>query len=185
VSFFTDEISFLGFKLSANGILPLKDKIQVIKVFPTPKTIKQAQFFLGLANFYRRFIPNFSKIAIPITQFIYNEFKWTDQQEIAFATLKERLILPPLLAIPDISKNFVLTTIASHKCMGATLEQRNEDGSFAGVIGYFSKRFQGSQLNYSVQKEEFLTTIETLRQYRHLLIGKHFVLRTDHCSLIL
>ena len=81
------------------------------------------------------------------------------------------------------TKEFVLTTDASHDCMGATLEQRNDDGSLAGVVGYWFKRLQGSQLNYSVQEQEFLAVVEALKQYRHLLIGKHFVLKTDHFSL--
>lgn len=181
--FFTKETSFLGFKLSTEGILPLNDKVQAVREFPTPTTVKQAQSFLGLANFYRRFIPNFSKIAAPLTQFTSNKATWSTEQDVAFSTLKKLLISPPVLIIPDVNKEFVLTTDASHECMGATLEQRNSDGSLAGVVGYWSKRLQGSQLNYSVQEQEFLAVVETLKQYRHLLIGKHFVLKTDHFSL--
>lgn len=181
--FFTNETSFLGFKLSPNGILPLDDKMKVVKDFPTPTTAKSAQSFMGLASFYRRFIPNFSKIASPIIQYMHGKSSWSRPQEMAFATLKQHLTSPPILTIPDITKNFVLTTDASHECIGATLEQFNPDGTLDGVIGYFSKRLQGSQLNYSVQEQEFLAVIEALRQYRHLLIGKHFKLRTDHFSL--
>lgn len=181
--FFRKETSFLGFKLSTNGILPLHDKVQAVREFPTPTSIKQAQSFLGLANFYRRFIPNFSKIAAPLTQFTSKKSVWSTEQDVAFATLKERLTSSPVLLVPDLKKDFVLTTDASHECMGATLEQRNSDGSLAGVVGYWSKRLQGSQLNYSVQEQEFLAVVEALKQYRHLLIGKHFILRTDHFSL--
>lgn len=181
--FFTEETTFLGFKLSSKGILPLDDKIKVVRDFPTPVTARAAQSFMGLVNFYRRFIRGFSKIAAPINQFMHDKCPWSPEQDAAFAILKQSLITPPVLVIPDLTQEFVLTTDASHYCVGATLEQRNSAGKLSGVIAYYSKRLQGSQLNYTVQEKEFLGIILALRQYRHLLIGKHFVLRTDHFSL--
>ena len=181
--FFCQQTTFLGFHLSNQGILPIDDKISIIRDFPKPSTPKNAMSFMGLANFYRRFIKDFSKIAGPINQYMSGKTSWSTSQDNAFNILKDKLISAPILAIPDLTKDFVLTTDASQTCVGATLEQRNSDGSFAGVIGYFSKRLQGSQLNYSAQEQEFLGIIEALRQYRHLLIGKHFTLRTDHYSL--
>lgn len=180
---FTKDTTFLGFQLSDRGIRPLEDKIASIREFPVPNTTKKAMSFLGLASFYRRFIPQFSKIAGPLYDFVHDKAKWSSAQEISFETLKSALISPPVLIVPDLSNQFVLTTDASHSCVGAVLEQRDSNGKLQGVVSYYSKRLMGAELNYTVQEQECLGIIRALQHFRHLLIGRHFTLRTDHYSL--
>jgi hypothetical protein len=180
---FTTNTTFLGFQLSDRGIRPLEDKIAAVRDFPVPDTAKKAMSFLGFASFYRRFIPKFSVIAAPLYDFIHDKARWSTPQDIAFETLKSALITPPLLIVPDLTKTFVLTTDASHDCIGAVLEQREKNGKLAGVVSYYSKRLLGAEGNYTVQEQECLGIIRALLHFRHLLIGRHFILRTDHYSL--
>ncbi|GME76575.1 unnamed protein product [Ambrosiozyma monospora] len=97
---FLDKVSFLGYEVSAAGVLPDKEKIYVIVNWPTPKTIKEAQPFIGLAGFYRRFIANFSQIATPLHRFIDKLEDWSSDQDNAFRTFKQKLSSSPVLVTP-------------------------------------------------------------------------------------
>ncbi|KAA8899042.1 hypothetical protein TRICI_006410 [Trichomonascus ciferrii] len=133
--FCTQDTSFLGFRLTSEGISPMNDNITAIVEFPSPKTRKKAMSFMSLVNFYRRFIVHVSVISRPIVLFMSGKASWGSQQETAFKLLKKKLITAPVLIAPDFSKIFVLTTDASNHCLGATLEQYDQ-GRLLGVIAY-------------------------------------------------
>ena len=119
------KISYLGHIVSRDGIQPNPDKISAVQDFPIPKRVKDVRSFLGLANYYRRFIEHFSKIAKPLTQLLQKnvKFQWTDECQNAFDRLKNALVSAPILSYPDFSKPFELYVDASNDGLGMTLGQ--------------------------------------------------------------
>ncbi|KGK36111.1 hypothetical protein JL09_g4739 [Pichia kudriavzevii] len=170
--FFYQEFRFLGHVVTPICIQTALEKIKKVKSWPTPKTVKEAQSFIGLTSFYRRFIKGHSKIANPIHKFMTKQSKWTSEQDEAFNQLKNALISSPTLVHPSWSDNckFVLHTGACGVTLGYTLEQLDET--------------VGSQLNYGIYDREFMAVVEALRTWRYYLMGRHFIVMTDHKSLI-
>ncbi|KAL4104133.1 hypothetical protein QTP88_019446 [Uroleucon formosanum] len=120
-AFLRKEVLYLGHIINENGVSPDPKKIQCIKNYPRPKNPKDIKSFLGLLNYYRRFVDNFAKIAKPLTALLKKNviFKWDDRCENAFEILKQALTNPPLLVYPDWEKgNFNLTTDASQYARG-------------------------------------------------------------------
>ena len=174
--FFQAKVDFLGHVLSKNGVSPNPEKIEKARDWPTPTNSKEVHLFIGLASYYRRFIPNFAKWAGPLhaliipasTQYKVQtgllkksdllEFKWTEECETGFTNLKQALISAPILTYPDYSKAFILETDASLKGLGAVLFQRGDDGAVR-VIAYTSRSLrpgEKSMRDYSSAKIELL-----------------------------
>ena len=160
--FFQTSVTFLGHILSANGVSPNPEKVAKIKDWPTPKTPKEVHSFVGLASYYRRFIPNFAKWAGPLHALIVPasfkqkirrgemkksdlpEFQWTPACQEGFDQLKKALTEAPVLAYPDYSKPFILETDASLKGLGAVLSQKGDDNEIR-VIAYASQSLRPSE----------------------------------------
>ena len=123
--FLRKEVSYLGHKLSAQGLRPDPEKIYAVMKFSTPTNTREIKQYLGLCSYYRIFIPNFRKIAKPFTELLKKNapFEWNQRTEDAFVSLKEILTTEPLLQYPDFSKPFVLNTDASNEALGAILSQ--------------------------------------------------------------
>ena len=138
--------------------------------------------FLGISSYYRRFIPDFSSVAYPLTRLTQKnrQFEWTDQCETAFLTLKRLLTTAPILSYPSRDDMFVLDTDASAFGVGAVLSQI-QDGQ-EKVIAYGSKTL--SQMGYCTTYRELLAVVTFVKQFRHYLYGRPFLVRTDHASLI-
>jgi hypothetical protein len=119
------EVSYLGHKLSAQGLRPDPEKIYAVMKFSTPTNTREIKQYLGLCSYYRIFIPNFRKIAKPFTELLNKNApsEWNQRTEEPFVSLKEILTTEPLLQYPDFSKPFVLTTDASNEALGAILSQ--------------------------------------------------------------
>lgn len=181
--FFKKQLDFLGHTITQEGIIPNDAKIKTIINWPPPKTPKDAMKFMGLCNYYRKFVKGFSKIAAPINEYMAKHCDWMKMQDQAFRTLKEKLTSYPVLVVPNFKLGFRLSTDASDTAIGSTLEQVDEKGKLVGVIGYFSKKLFAAQLNYFVMEKEFLAIIESLKHFRQVLYGRKFVLRSDHLSL--
>ncbi|XP_063969518.1 uncharacterized protein LOC135157536 [Lytechinus pictus] len=117
------EVTYLGYVINANGVLPDPNNINKVASWPRPKNPTNVRSFLGLASFYRRFIKYFSKIASPLTKLTHKgtKFTWTEECEDSFDTLRRALANPPLLAYPDFSTDFILSTDASLTAIGAIL----------------------------------------------------------------
>jgi hypothetical protein len=111
--------------MTCEGLLPDESKLSAVKEFPIPNTTKILKVFLGLAGYYGRFIPNFSKIAKHLTNLLKNNtpFAWNEDTDKAFNTLKRLLTSEPLLQYPDFTKPFILSTDTSHDALGAVLSQ--------------------------------------------------------------
>ena len=129
-SLFQEKVSYLGHVISADGIATDPDKSNQVARWPVPTSAKEVQKFLGLANYYRRFVKGFVSIAKPLHKLTEKNsvFKWTEECQEAFIELRHRLTSTPVLAHPDFSKPFTLDTDASNTGIGAVLSQEGEDG---------------------------------------------------------
>ena len=176
-------VNFLGFVVSAAGISPDPEKISAVKSFPTPKSVKDIRSFLGLANYYRRFVHNFAKIASPLNRLTRKDvpFVWTPECEGAFLELKRCLCSPPILAYPDFSQPFHLDTDASNSALGYILGQ-SINGQEC-VIAYGGRELSHAETNYSTTEREALAVVDGVKRYQSYLSGTKFFIHTDHGSL--
>ena len=176
-------VDFLGFVVSSKGISPDSSKIEVVKSFPVPKSVKEARSFLGLCNYHRRFVEGFSKIASPLNRLTRKDvvFAWTPECQSAFQTLKNRLCSPPILAYPDFNLPFHLFTDASHSALGYILGQI-VDGK-EHVIAYGGRELSSAETRYSTTGREALAFLDGIKKYEPYLSGKKFFVHTDHGSL--
>ncbi|AET39948.1 uncharacterized protein Ecym_5175 [Eremothecium cymbalariae DBVPG len=185
--FHVNKVEFLGYEVSDKGIRPLSHKCEAIKLLKMPQTVKQAQRFLGLVNYYRRFIPNCSLITRPLQRFIAGKEKWTKRHTEAVKHTKTLLSSEPILVkfkTQDLNANYVLTTDASKEGVGAVLEEVDEKGKVLGVVEYFSKSFNDVQSRYPAGELELLGIMEALRHFKYLLHGRKFKIKTDHLGLL-
>ena len=178
-----NQVKFLGHVVSGNGVAADPSKVESIKTWPTPSQCKEVQQFLGLCNYYRRFIRNFATIAKPLhrlTEKAHN-FEWTRECEEAFGELKSALTTAPILSFPVVDAPFILDTDASNVGIGAVLAQ--EVDGVERVIAYGSRLLTKSERRYCVTRRELLAVITFLQHFRPYLLGRHFVVRTNHGSL--
>jgi len=123
--FLRREVSYLSHVIGQTGVKPDEKRVKAVKDYPEPRTTHELKGFLGLAGCYRRFIPNFSRIAKPLTELLKKNmpYTWNDKTETAFVTLKMLLTTEPLLQYPDFTRLFVLTRDTSNDAIGAVLSQ--------------------------------------------------------------
>ncbi|XP_019166516.1 PREDICTED: uncharacterized protein LOC109162252 [Ipomoea nil] len=126
--FWKDRVAFLGHVITKEGIRVDPTKIRAVKEWPTPKTVPEIRSFLGLAGYYRRFVPDFTKIAQPMTKLMKKEipFRWDASCVSAFQELKERLTTAPVLALPSGIEGFEVFSDASKKGLGCVLMQNGK-----------------------------------------------------------
>jgi hypothetical protein len=177
--FWLKEIKFLGHTISQAGIAVDPDKVQEVMNWKPPTTVRQIRSFLGLAGYYRRFIPDFSRIAKPITELLKKEskFVWGQKCEDAFHALRQHLTTTPVLAQPDSSKPFDVYCDASGTGLGCVLMQDNR------VIAYASRALRPHEQNYPTHDLELAAVVHALKMWRHYLMGTHCNIFTDHKSL--
>ncbi|XP_056157718.1 uncharacterized protein LOC130132152 [Lampris incognitus] len=178
------EVLFLGHVVSGDGVSPNPELVKSVNDWRTPRNLTELQAFLGLCNYYRRFVRGFAHLCSPLYELQKKgeEFKWGDTQQVAFEELKARLTTAPLLAYPTRDGLFLLDTDASNTCVGAVLSQMQAGEE--KVIAYASAHLQSTQQRYCVTRRELLAVVRFTRQFRHYLLGRSFIIRTDHNSLI-
>lgn len=187
-SFGMPEASFLGHRITRDGVAPEPDKLTKLDNWQTLRNTKEVQRFLGFCGWWRRFIPNFASISKPLTRLLEKNvddkhFTWTVEAQEAFEKLKHSISSAPLLRHPDPHKEFVVTTDASDVGIGGTLMQRDEQGALS-PIAYFSRVLSKSERAYSTFDREALAIRDTLLHFRHYLLGVKFLLQTDHRPLL-
>ena len=177
------EALFLGHVVDGDGIRTNPALVRDIQERTAPRTVRELQAFLGLCNYYRRFVPSFAQIAAPLNHLLTKgtEFAWGPPQQAAFEELICRLTNSPILAYPQREGTFVLDTDASDTCLGAVLSQRQ--GGEERVISYASVQLEPAHRRYCVTRRELLAVVRFTRMFRHYLLGRKFILRTDHNSL--
>jgi len=134
------EVEFLGVIISPKGVEMQKEKIEGVLNWPVPRNIKEVQKFLGLANYYRRFIKDFAKIAAPLHVLVRKEqkWKWEEEQKEVFGRLKRAFTTEPILAIPDIDREMRVEVDASDYATGGVLLTKCEDGKWR-LVAFISK----------------------------------------------
>lgn len=178
--FLKKSVAYLGHIITNEGIKPNPDKIQVIQNFPLPKTRTEIKSFLGMLGYYRKFIKDFSKITKFLTVCLKKDhtIKHTPEFIQNFEMCKNLLINEPILAYPDFSKPFELTTDASKFAVGAVLSQNQKPISFA------SRTLNNAEQNYTTIERELLAIVWATKNFRPYLFGTKFQLFTDHRPLI-
>ena len=180
------ELAFLGHLVSAGQIKMDPGKVKAMTDWPVPKNVSEVKGFLGLLNYYRRFIQHFAHIALPLTELTKADvekktFTWTSEAQKAFEELKKQMVTGPVLQMPDLQKPFRVFTDACQFAVGATLEQKF--GSDYKPVAYFSKKLNPAQRNYDTRDREALGIVLTLQEWRCYLQGSHFVVNNDHHTL--
>eukprot|EP00794_Sanderia_malayensis_P001258 gene1258-biopygen485 len=187
-TFGADSLDFLGHRISASGISPLQSKITAICEFPeaAPTSLRQLREFLGLINFYRRFVPNCAQIVQPLTDLLAGRRPKTalDLSEnalAAFQGIKSALATATMLVHPSPTDPYCLMADASNLAVGAVLQQ-HIDGQWK-PISFFSKRLEPAETKYSTFGRELLAVYLAIRHFRHCLEGRLFYILTDHKPL--
>ena len=186
--FHKTEVKFLGHIISREGIRMDPEKIEAVLDWPEPQSIKDVQAFLGLANFNRRFIKNYSRIAAPLTDLTKKSdtaFAMTQKARDAFELLKKTFTTAPLLTIFNPELQTILETDASDGAIAAAITQVCDDGKIRPVA-YYSRKMTGLELNYNVHNKELLAIVEAFRYWRVYLEGlKHTVkVYSDYKNLL-
>ncbi|KIH64092.1 reverse transcriptase [Ancylostoma duodenale] len=167
--FAAKEVEYLGVLISKNGSRINPKQIESITKYPTPKTVTDVKSFLGAASYFRRYIPNFAKIANPLTGLTRKEnkrFVWRIEQQKAFDELKQKLVSAPVLAAPRIGQPYEIHTDASTKAFAGTLLQMNPKTNSLHPIAFASRCLNEHERNYSVIELEALAIVYSLTQFR-------------------
>ena len=171
--FFCDTVEYLGFLISPAGVEMDPAKVKAILSWPAPTTVKQVQSFLGFANFYRRFIRDFSKIVRPLTNLTRKAvfYLWSAKCQKAFESLKTAFTTAPILAHFDPDNLTVLKTDSSDYAIGSILSQIERTTGILHPIAFYSRSMIPSEMNYDIYDKELLAIYEAFRQWRPYLEG--------------
>ena len=179
-SFFgKQELEYLGYWITRKGVMPVPTKIDAIKNIATPKTTKDVRKFVGMVNYYRDMWIRRSDTLAPLTKLCSKtaKFEWKEEQEKAFQTMKKTLCRETILAYPDFSKPFEIHTDASHTQLGAVISQERRP------IAFYSRKLSDAQTRYTTTERELLAIVETLKEFRNILLGHKITVYTDHKNL--
>ncbi|PAA74010.1 hypothetical protein BOX15_Mlig016504g5, partial [Macrostomum lignano] len=189
---FLKELHYLGHVVTPDGLKTCEDKIAQIRDWPVPQSVTQLRQFLGLANYYHKFVDGYAGVAAPLHALTRKDIgslrqHWTPEHQHAFDTLKKKLCSTEVLALPEFNSDpavkFVLDTDASDIRIGACLGQLQSDG-VERPIAFFSRKLRDPEKRYTVTKKELLAILDAMRHFRHYLIGKKFEVRSDHRALL-
>jgi len=186
--FFQESVDYLG-HIVAPGQLKVQSRAcEAVARTVEPETVTQMRSFLGLCNVYRRFVPNFARIAAPLNERLKKgqptEFgPLSEEEQAAFKELRARLITPPILALPRSGLPMTVETDACDKQVGCVLLQDQPDGQPMKPLGYWSRSLNKAERNYNTTQRECLAVVWAVLMLRPYLYGTRFTLRTDHESL--
>ncbi|KAJ9557738.1 hypothetical protein OSB04_012352 [Centaurea solstitialis] len=178
-AFWLEEVQFLGHIINREGIKVDPAKIEAVMNSEVPKAPTEIRSFLGLAGYYRRFIQDFSKIAVPLTRLTKKSepYVWGSEQQVAFDTLRQKLCEAPVLTLPEGVEDMTVYCDASRLGLGCVLMQRGR------VIAYASRQLKPHEANYPTHDLELATVVFALKLWRHYLYGVKCTIFSDHRSL--
>ena len=188
-SFDLSEVDFFGLIVSKDGIKMDPTKVEAIINWPTPTSVRDIQVFIGFANFYRRFIKNFSSIIEPLLYLTRKTtiFNWNDSSQQAFDTLKSSFSSASILRYYDFSKQAIVEPDASDFAIGSVLSQFDNNGVLH-PIAFHSRRFSPPEINYDIHDKELLAIIDSFKVWRHYLISADpdnpTLVLSDHKNLV-
>ncbi|KAL0151831.1 hypothetical protein M9458_052832 [Cirrhinus mrigala] len=183
--FLGEEVIFLGHRISAAGVQPVAEKVQAIQEAPTPQTVSELKAYLGLLNYYHKFMPSLSTVLAPLHSLLKKETKWMwgREQEEAFIKSKELLQSSAILVHYDPTKPLILACDASPYGVGAVLSHRMENGTDR-PIGFASRTLNEAEKKYSQLDKEGLAVIFGVKKFHTYVFGRPFTIVTDHKPLI-
>ena len=184
-TFCKDKIEYLGYWITRSGIKPLEKKVQAILNLEPPKNVKQTRSLLGIVQYYRDIWEKRSHILAPLTELTREpkdkkkrkKFVWGEEQQQAFNNLKKIVSRDICLAYPDFDSVFEIYTDASKKQLGAVIVQNNRP------LAFYSRKLNPAQLNYTTTERELLSIVETLKEFKNVLLGHKIMIFTDHKNL--
>lgn len=188
--FAKSSVEFLGHRISSAGSAPLTDKVEAVVKFPPPSTVKELQQFLGMLNFYRKFLPGVAQLLCPLTDALKGgpagstKLIWSELMGTAFVAAKNALAAATCLVHPVPSAELALACDASSTHVGAVLHQRRWQSGPWEPLGFFSKKLDRPQLVYSAFDRELFAAFAAVRHFRHQLEGRRFSISTDHKPLL-
>ena len=172
------QITFLGHKISEGLIKMDENKVRAIREWSEPSKLKELRSFLGLANYYRRFIKGYSKIVAPLTDLLKNDqvWQWNLECQAAFDELKGAISSEQVLRLPNLELPFEVQTDASDKALGGVLVQEGHP------VAFESRKLNGAERRYITHEKEMTAVIHCLHQWRHYLLGSIFTVVTDNVA---
>lgn len=184
-SFDATEVEYLGFIVGIDGVRMDESKVSSIQDWPEPRSLRDVQVFLGFANFYRRFIRNFSKLTSPLSNLIKKDTIWnfdTNAKE-AFLSLKSAFTTAPIMAHFQPGVECRLETDASDFALAAVISQKDSEGKLH-PLAFHSRKFSPAELNYDIHDKELLAVVEAFKRWRQYLEGDTVTLvYSDHKNL--
>ena len=182
--FFAENIKFLGYCMTQEGMTMDEARVRAIKEMPVPSTKKQVQSLLGALNYYRMFVPKFAEIAEPLYALLRKnaKFSWTPAHTNAVQTIKNKLASAPIIKFPNFEQDFHIYTDASNQGIAGVLMQKYDD--VLHPVAYVSKTMNGAQKNYAATKKEALALVFSLEQFRHIILHFPVHVYTDHIALL-
>ena len=182
--FLKEEVPYLSHIVTRRGIKPDPTKTEKMN-YPVPADVSQVRQFLGLASYYRRFVPDFARIASPLHSLLKKDavFSWAPESHNAFVHLKNLLVSAPVLAYPRFysAHPFILETDTSTKGLGAVLAQQQDDGK-VHPIAFASRSVSTHERNYAITELETLALVWAVKLFRVYLLGHRCVVFTDHAA---
>jgi len=179
-------VEFLGYIIGQNGIRMAEDKVDAALSWRTPNSLTEVQSFLGFANFYRRFIKDYSRVTRPLTELTKKtpgKWAWNPEVEAAFKKLKRRFTTAPILAHFDASRPIIIEADASDLAIGAVLSRDNEN--ILHPVASISRKFQPVEINYDIHDKELLAIVDAFKHWRRYCEGAEHPIQvfTDHHNL--
>ena len=172
------EVEYIRHIVSAQGVHVDPSKINAMKKWAHPQTLKSLHGFLGLTRYYRKFVNDYGKIAAPLTTLLKSDaITWTHVLECAFEKLKQAMCTTPILVVPDFSKPFTIESDACDNRLGVVLLQYEHPNSFT------SKSLSSKNLATSTYENEMMVILHAIQKWRPYLLRNHFCINTDHQSL--
>jgi hypothetical protein len=172
--------------ISENEISMDQKKLEGIRKWPEPTSVKETRSFLGFGNYYRKFIKKFSDIVKPLNDLLKKDtkFQWNDDAQKAFNTLKQRFTEQPVLQMPDMTRPFEIESDASKFAYGAVLTQKDTNGA-RHPVAFLSKTFTPTERRYEIYDRELMGIVRALEEWRHYIQGSPFTTEvlSDHRNL--
>ena len=173
------KLEYLGYWVTRKGIQPLPKKVDAMLNIQVPKTKRNLRTFVGLINYYRDMWPKRSEYLAPLTNLMSKtaKWKWTDKHTKAFEKIKKLISKETLLSYPQFDKPFEIHTDASKDQLGAVIMQEGKP------IAFYTRKLNPAQRNYDTTERELLAIVETLKEFRNILLGQQITVHTDHLNL--
>ena len=177
-------VQYLGFKVSERGVETTEEKVSAIRSAPEPQNVSQLRSWLGLINYYGKFLSNLASVLAPLYRLLRQDVPWTwsESEKCAFQTAKDKLLEPAVLAHFDPALPVVLACDASPVGIGCVLSQVHSDGE--RPVAFYSRSLNSTEARYSQTDREGLAVVSGVKKFNYFLAGRPFVIRTDHKPLL-